>query len=444
MGRALFLAAKPLRQTLSHARSQRSPGLSSLYPSLHETCVTTIQDRFQAHLTDRARNEFFFEQILPATVAYLDEGLIERVRALQPDVIVCDVSTLWGILAAKFLKVPLITSCSCTLFEATTKEAIFSYLRDLPVSKLCVSWLQSELGIAYDACDSYMNESDFLISWSLAALQPPSRRKSPNVHFFGAALDANVEQAVEAAINPESPNQDSSIAFIQKALLRDPKTKVIYCTLGTVVGQEPWTILDVKEGEDMVGSFYKRVLACFGNKPSVCLVLSIGANRSIKDLGNIPTNVHVANHVPQLAILKLADVFMTHCGNNGVHEAFYFGCPMLCIPVIGDQHPNAASIERMQAGVQIASPFCPDPSPNLDHVTTEAMRDGVNQILESKDIRKACNDIRHMMMSQHKLFHQKALEDMESFIAAETQRLSADAVAKEDSIGAATGSPEMA
>lgn len=340
-----------------------------------------------------------------------------------------------GFLAAKFLKVPLITS---------SKEAVFAHLRDLPVSKLCVSWLQSKLGIAYDACDSYMNESDFLISWSLAALQPPSRRKSPNVHFFGAALDANVEQAVEAAINPESPNLDSSIAFIQKALLRDPKTKVIYCTLGTVVGQEPWTIMDVNEGEDMVGSFYKRVLACFGNKPSVCLVLSIGTNRSIIDLGDVPANVHVANHVPQLAILKLADVFMTHCGNNGVHEAFYFGCPMLCIPVFGDQHPNAASIERMQAGVQIASPFCPDPSPNLDHVTTEAMRDGVNQILESKDIRKACKDIRHMMMSQHKLFHEKALEDMESFIAAETQRSSADAVVKEDSICAATGSPVMA
>jgi UDP-N-acetylglucosamine:LPS N-acetylglucosamine transferase len=166
-------------------------------------------------------------------------------------------------------------------------------------------------------------------------------------------------------------------------------------------------------------------MAALGNKEDYCVVLSIGTNRDISSMNNIPQNFHIANHVPQLAILQLADVFITHVGNNSLHEAFFWGCPMLCIPVFGDQHPNAASVEQMGAGIQIPSPFAPNPSPNLDHVTVEALKDALDNILvsQAEQIRTSCVKIRAEMLQQYKCFHSTAMGKIESFVCAEWERL---------------------
>lgn len=175
----------------------------------------------------------------------------------------------------------------------------------------------------------------------------------------------------------------------------------------------------------MVGAFYDRVMTALGNKDEYCVVLSIGTNRSQASMmGNheIPKNFHIANFVPQLAILPLADVFITHVGNNSLHEAFFWGCPMLCVPVFGDQHPNAAAVERMGAGIHLASPFAPNPSPNLDHVTVAVLQQALERILVTQrtEIRTACVGIRQEMLVQHEAFHKQAWQEMEAFIEKQT------------------------
>ena len=398
----------------------------SKFKSLQEAVVAAITHRFQLPLTANVEGEFLFEQILPATVEFLDDGFVERVQNLSPDVLVCDVSSLWGVLTAQILKVPLITSCSCTLFDSASLEPIFGGLRDLPACQKAVRWIQQTYGIEYDALNSYMNESEFLICWSIPSFQPKCRRNDAKVHFYGAALTETIHKDIEQAASVDRElGENSVVKFIEKG--RRETAKIIYCTLGTVVGQEKWTLVGKKDG-DMVTDFYQQVIQCFGDRSDYRFILSIGPNRKMEDLPDLPGNFFVSHFVPQLVVLNMVDAFITHCGNNGVHEAFFFGCPMLCVPVFGDQHPNAAMIEEMGAGVQIASPYAPAPSPNLDHITSEKLCAKLEEIIvhRKEEIQSSCQAIRAEMAKQHALFHSQGFVEMENFIRATTAVASLD------------------
>ena len=369
-----------------------------------------IRNKFQCQPTVNAEGGLFFEQILPITVAYFEDGLVERIRALKPSVIISDVSALWGVLAAKMLQVPLITSCSCSLMDSMVP---FEYLRGLDFLQKCSSWLQAQYRIRYDPRDSYLNESDFLINWSVRGFQVAEKRHAPNVFYFGAAMPQDFTGYLQEQERQDRESGDSMMKWCDQA--KQEGKKIIYCSLGTVVGQEKWTLTG-SEG-DMVADFYRNVFSFLGDKSEYACIVSIGQNRSIEDMGTIPSNFFVRQRIPQVLLLAAhADAFITHCGNNGVHESLYTGTPMLCVPVFGDQHPNADTICRLKLGVQIASPFAPAPSPNLDHITAENLCTKLIEVLGDGSIRDACEKYKGMMQKQHEYFHSQAVGDMENYI----------------------------
>jgi MGT family glycosyltransferase len=58
-------------------------------------------------------------------------------------------------------------------------------------------------------------------------------------------------------------------------------------------------------------------------------------------LGPIPPNVEVHAHVPQLAVLRRARVFVTPAGMGSTMESLYFGVPMVAVPQMAEQRVNA-------------------------------------------------------------------------------------------------------
>jgi UDP:flavonoid glycosyltransferase YjiC (YdhE family) len=60
--------------------------------------------------------------------------------------------------------------------------------------------------------------------------------------------------------------------------------------------------------------------------------------------------------VPQMSLLSHAAVggFLTHCGRNSLIEGLLFGHPLVMLPILGDQGPNARQVERRKVGLQVA------------------------------------------------------------------------------------------
>lgn len=90
--------------------------------------------------------------------------------------------------------------------------------------------------------------------------------------------------------------------------------------------------------------FYRECLEAFGRREGWHLVLQVGRRIDLDVLGDIPDGVEVHRWVPQLAILREADLFVTHAGMGGSAEGLLTATPMIAVPQDVDQFANADTL----------------------------------------------------------------------------------------------------
>jgi zeaxanthin glucosyltransferase len=105
---------------------------------------------------------------------------------------------------------------------------------------------------------------------------------------------------------------------------------LVYASMGTLVN-----------GLEFI---YRTVLDAVRSLSGIQVVLSVGRNVEMDDLGPIPSNTLVVNSAPQLELLKRASLCITHGGLNTTLEALAQGVPMVAIPIGYDQPGVAARI----------------------------------------------------------------------------------------------------
>ncbi|WP_428957502.1 macrolide-inactivating glycosyltransferase [Streptomyces sp. cg35] len=93
--------------------------------------------------------------------------------------------------------------------------------------------------------------------------------------------------------------------------------------------------------------FYRECVKAFGDLPGWHMVLQVGKHVTADDLGEIPANVEVHQWVPQLAVLKKADAFITHAGAGGSQEGLATATPMVAVPQAVDQFGNADMLQGL-------------------------------------------------------------------------------------------------
>jgi len=116
------------------------------------------------------------------------------------------------------------------------------------------------------------------------------------------------------------------------------KRPVVYISLGTVI-------------KGAVSFFQNCVDAFRGENMDV--IISVGQKFDVRKLKGVPSNVHIYKSVPQLDVLKISDVFVTHGGMNSVSEALVYSTPMVVIPFVSDQPVNARCIEKLGVGKKL-------------------------------------------------------------------------------------------
>jgi MGT family glycosyltransferase len=112
--------------------------------------------------------------------------------------------------------------------------------------------------------------------------------------------------------------------------------KLIYVSLGSLGSAEP----------ELMG----RLVELLG-KTRHRVIMSMGPQFGQIDL---PANIYGEEFLPQPSILPLVDAVITHGGNNTTTEGFFFGKPMLVLPLFWDQHDNAQRIAEMGFGHRLA------------------------------------------------------------------------------------------
>lgn len=111
---------------------------------------------------------------------------------------------------------------------------------------------------------------------------------------------------------------------------------LIYASLGTLVNG--------------LEDIYRTILKAVGPLQNVQVVLSVGKNINLDDLGPIPENTIVVSSAPQIELLKRAVLCITHAGLNTTLESLGQGVPMVAIPIGYDQPGVAARIAYHGAG----------------------------------------------------------------------------------------------
>ncbi|MFJ2257089.1 macrolide-inactivating glycosyltransferase [Streptomyces sp. NPDC087844] len=137
-------------------------------------------------------------------------------------------------------------------------------------------------------------------------------------------------------------------------------------------------------------AFYRACAEAFGAMPGWHLVLQIGKHVDPAELGEIPRNVEVHDWVPQLAILKQADVFVTHAGAGGSQEGMGTATPMVCVPQAVDQFGNADVLQSL--GVARLLP--------MEEVTADTLREAVMAVADDPEVARKLKVIQAEMAAE--------------------------------------------
>lgn len=289
--------------------------------------------------------------------------LIEAYDGDEPDLVLHDITAYPARVLAHRWGVPAI-SLSPNLvawegYEEEVAEPMWAEPRETERGKAYYArfhgWLE-ENGIT-EHPDSFVGRPARSLVLIPKALQPHADRVDESVYTFVGACQG--DRAAEGEwTRPERAE------------------KVVLVSLGSTFTDQP--------------GFYRECVRAFGEMPGWHLVLQIGRNVDPAALGTVPDNVEVRSWVPQLAVLRQADLFVTHAGAGGSQEGLATATPMIAVPQAVDQFGNADMLQGLGAARQLATP----------EATAEALREAALALVDDPEVARRLKAIQAEMAEE--------------------------------------------
>ncbi len=264
----------------------------------------------------------FSTKILVDTTLALDDKVCQEMAELKPDCIVADSMALWGKAVALKLGIPFVSSTTTFAFNQHSAKVmkqgigdLFKMILSMPKTAKQIKRLQSKGYPVKNILDIIASDDNtHTIVYTSPEFQPCAETFSGKYAFVGPSIRSATEE------------------------IEKKRDKLIYISMGTV-------------NNDMM-PFYKTCISALRDT-DYQVIMSVGNLVSIENFGDLPENISVYSHVDQIAVLKKADVFVSHCGMNSVNESLYFEVPLVMLPQTSEQKGVAERVLELGAGIKL-------------------------------------------------------------------------------------------
>ncbi|MBQ1318316.1 MAG: glucosyltransferase [Solobacterium sp.] len=267
------------------------------------------------------KDKAFATELLVSSTLALDEMTTQKVKEIQPDIIVSDSVAFWGKLVAMKHGLPYVSSTTTFAFNQHSakymKETpwdIAKMLFTMPKINKHISRLREKGYPVKSILDIVQNDNETnTIVYTSKYFQPCSDTFSDKYHFIGPSIRPIKEPMEKTA------------------------EKTVYVSMGTV---------------NQNREFYRNCIQALG-QTDWHVIVSMGTNPDHFD--HVPANIQIYEYVDQMAVLSIADAFITHCGMNSASEGLYFQVPLVLFPQTPEQGAVAKRVEELGAGVRLNS-----------------------------------------------------------------------------------------
>lgn len=296
------------------------------------------------------KDKVFATELLVSSTLALDEMTSRMIDEIKPDVVVSDSVAFWGKLAAMKHGLPYVSSTTTFAFNKYSAKYMQESAWDIAKMLMAMPRINKQLKRLRDKGypvksildivqnDNYTNT----IVYTSKFFQPRSDTFSDRYHFIGPSIRPVTEPIEKTA------------------------DKTVYISMGTV---------------NQNREFYRNCVNALA-ATDWQVIISMGTNTD--HFEDLPENIQVYESVDQMAVLSIADAFITHCGMNSASEGLYFGVPLVLFPQTPEQDSVAKRTEELGAGVRLESISGEDILDVLKKVIDEPQyKEGAERISES-------------------------------------------------------------
>ncbi|MBE6046440.1 MAG: glucosyltransferase [Clostridiales bacterium] len=292
------------------------------------------------------KDKAFATELLVSSTLALDEMTTEKVQDIKPDIIVSDSVAFWGKLVAMKHGLPYVSSTTTFAFNRYSakymKESswdIVKMLVTMPKINKQIKRLREKGYPVKGILDIVQNDNDTnTIVYTSKYFQPCADTFSDRYHFIGPSIRPIIEPIAKTA------------------------EKTVYISMGTV---------------NQNREFYRNCIHALG-ETDWQVIISMGTNTEHFD--DLPENIQIYETVDQMAVLSIADAFITHCGMNSASEGLFYQVPLVLFPQTPEQGAVAKRTEELGAGIMLESIS----EENILHALTEVL---TNQTYKDNAIR---------------------------------------------------------
>ena len=267
------------------------------------------------------KDKVYATELLVSSTLALDDMTTRTLEKIKPDVVVSDSVAYWGKLAAMKHGLPYVSSTTTSAFNRYSAKYmqesawyIARMLMAMPRINKQLNRLREKGYPVKSLLDIVQNDNETnTIVYTSRYFQPCADTFSKKYHFIGPSI--------RPIIKPVEKTAD----------------KTVYISMGTV---------------NQNREFYRNCINVL--KPTGWqVIISMGTNTD--HFEDLPENIQVYESVDQMAVLSIADAFITHCGMNSASEGLYFGVPLVLFPQTSEQGAVAKRVEELGAGVRLKS-----------------------------------------------------------------------------------------